>query len=774
MTTRPHALPVTIADWLTAYRDGAQAHALIPALAAQLDAGDPAWILRCDAAHLQAQLDRLTALQRQGHVLPLAGVPFAVKDNIDVAGLPTTAACPDFERRPDRHASVVQRLLDAGAILMGKTNLDQFATGLVGTRSPHGAVPCTLDPTRISGGSSSGSASVVARGLVPFALGTDTAGSGRVPAGFNHLVGLKPTPGRVGMNGVLPACRTLDVVSVFALTVADAAQVMAIIEGDDGGPVFHAAVPRPAWLGRQGQPLRVGVPAELSALDAALGYPQAWGAALARLATLSPTAAGDSPAWAGEGVTIVPVDMAPFDAVAALLYDGPWVAERHSVVRTLMDRQPEALDPTVRQVIERARDFDATAAFEARYQLAALARRTEAVWQNIDVLLVPTAPTHPTLAEVAAEPVRRNSALGRYTNFVNLLGLAALAVPAGETPSGLPFGVTWVAPGGSDAALAMLGACWQLAAPPGRQPAGAGLPAPAPDALRPLQLPASAPTMALAVVGAHLQGMPLHGQLVERGARLLARTRTAPRYRLHALPGTVPPKPGLARVADDETGHAIEVEVHEIALDQIGSFLALIPPPLGLGTIELADGRQVKGFICEPAALRGAPDVSRFGGWRGYMAAAGGSQAPAPLHTAPPPAAGLTPQALDLPSTHAELPALFEAYEAALMANDIAALTGFFWDDERVTRYGIADRQWGATALAAWRAGVPSPDFSRRLQHLRLLGLGADVAVIQVEFLRSDSVLRGFQTQVWARLAGQGWKIAAAHVSMIEWTPSPD
>ena len=765
MPTMTPPLPTTIAGWLAAYRDGARPEALIPALAARLAEDDPAWILRCEAAHLSAQLDRLAALQREGRALPLAGVPFAVKDNIDVAGLPTTAACPAFAYTPERHATVVQRLLDAGAILIGKTNLDQFATGLVGTRSPYGAVPCPLDPQRVSGGSSSGSASVVARGLVAFALGTDTAGSGRVPAGFNHLVGLKPTPGRVGMDGVLPACRTLDVVSVFALDVADAARVMAVMEGADDGPVFQSAPLRPAWLGRLGRPLRVGVPADVSALDVALGYRVAWAGALAQLTTLSPTAAGGAPAWAGDGIEIVPIDLAPFDAVARLLYDGPWVAERHSVVRDLLRTQPDAIDPTVRRVIARAAEFDATAAFEARYRLAELARATEAVWQGIDVLLVPTAPTHPTLAAVAAEPVLRNSELGRYTNFVNLLGLAALAVPAGETLAGLPFGVTWIAPGGSDAALAALGTCWQLAAPAGAQPVGAHLPALTPADLHPAAQPASAPTLALAVVGAHLQGMPLHGQLVERGARLLARTHTASRYRLHALPGTVPPKPGLARVGPGEAGHAIALEVYELPVDQVGSFLALIPPPLGLGTVELADGTWVKGFICEPAGLLGAPDVSAFGGWRAYMAA-GVTPAAVPV--------GLAADRLDLPATHAELGPLFDAYEAALMANDIEALTGFFWDDPRVTRYGIADRQWGAEALAAWRAGVPTPAFTRQLVHPRVLGLGPDVAIVQVEFLRSDTALRGFQTQCWSQLAGRGWKIVAAHVSMIEWPHPPD
>lgn len=619
MSTHPHPmpLPLTLADWQRAYREGgADPHTLLADWLTAPDASasaDPAWILRCDAACVSAQIERLATLDRASH--PLWGVPFAVKDNIDVAGLPTTAACPAFAFTPTQHASVVQRLVDAGAIVVGKTNLDQFATGLVGTRSPYGAVPNTFDAAFVSGGSSSGSASVVARGIVPFALGTDTAGSGRVPAGFNHIVGLKPTPGSVPMQGVLPACRTLDVVSVFALTVADAAQVMALMAGPDGGPVFQHHTPRPAWLGRLGQPLRVGVPATPE-VDAALGFDQAWAQALAQVQQLT---------QAGFATELVPIDMQPLFDVARLLYEGPWVAERHTVLQSLMAAQPEAIDPVVRAVVAQASQHDATAAFRARYALEDLRLQAERLWDGIDVLMVPTAPTCPTLAEVAAEPVLRNSALGRYTNFVNLLGWAALALPSSIGARGLPFGVTFIAPGGSDAALAAWGLRWQSA----RQAEGLTLGAtgevgPAMPTKAPL--PAAAPTLALAVVGAHLQGMPLHGQLVERGCRLLARTRTATAYRLFALPGTVPPKPGLARVAKDggegdgDAGVAIEVEVYEMPLDAVGSFLALIPSPLGLGTVELADGRWVKGFICEPVGLVGAQDISHHGGWRAYMA----------------------------------------------------------------------------------------------------------------------------------------------------------
>jgi allophanate hydrolase len=598
--TEPPAPPLTLADWRAAYAAGATPADLLPRLLARLDGADPAWILRCDGGFLAAQLERLAGAAAAA--LPLYGVPFAVKDNIDVAGLPTTAACPAYAYTPARHATVVQRLLDAGAVLVGKTNLDQFATGLVGTRSPYGEVPNSFDAAYVSGGSSSGSASVVARGLVPFALGTDTAGSGRVPAGFNNIVGLKPTPGRVPMTGVVPACRTLDVVSVFALSVADAAQVLALIEGAGDEPAFHDRVLRPPWLERTGAALRVGVPAA-PVNDAELGYDRAWDDALAQLA-----------AW---GAEIVPVEMAPLYAVARLLYDGPWVAERYAAVRGLLDKRPEAMDGTVRRIIEAARGHDAVSAFRARYALADLRHELAPLWQAIDVLMVPTAPTCPTRAAVAAEPMRRNSELGRYTNFVNLLGQAALAVPSGIANSGLPYGVTFIAPGGSDGALVALGARWQAAR---ALPLGCRLrPASAADTAPPAAVPAAAATLALAVVGAHLWGMPLHGQVQERGCRLLAHTTTAPDYRLYALAGGSPPKPGLVRVA--EGGVAIAVEVYEMPQAAVGSFLALIPPPLGLGSVQLADGTWVHGFLCEAAALAGATDISAWGGWRAWLAA---------------------------------------------------------------------------------------------------------------------------------------------------------
>ena len=607
-----------LADYRASRRTPAQVLAPFLAAAAQPQAvapHDPVWISRASVAMLQAQLARLEG--QSPDTLPLFGIPFAVKDNIDVAGLPTTAACPAFAFKPERSATAVQRLMDAGAICVGKTNLDQFATGLVGARSPYGAPSSTFGGTHVSGGSSSGSAVAVARGEVPFSLGTDTAGSGRVPAGFNNLVGLKPTPGLVPTTGVLPACQTLDCVSVFALTVADAARVLAVLEGPEAGaPVFNAVVPQPPRWPSQ-RPLRVGVPA-VPEFFGDQAYAQAFTQAMDAVQGLEDA---EGRPWA---VELVPIDMAPFLAVARLLYEGPWVAERYAAIRGFIERHADEMNPVVRGIVEQARRHDAASAFEGVYRLKALAAQAEPVWRDIDVLMVPTAPTHPTLADVAADPVGCNARLGTYTNFVNLLGMAALALPASLLPSGLPFGITLIAPGGCDAALADLGACWQRSVAMGL-PLGhhLGQARDADLALAGTTLqPRAEPVMLLAVVGAHLQGMPLHGQLVERRARLVEATTTSPHYRLHALPGTVPPKPGLARVTAQAAGagQPIALEVYAVPLSTVGSFLALIPPPLGLGSVELADGRWVKGFICEPAGLDGAEDISHFGGWRAYIA----------------------------------------------------------------------------------------------------------------------------------------------------------
>jgi allophanate hydrolase len=530
---------------------------------------------------------------------------------------------------PKECATVVRRLLDAGAVLIGKTNLDQFATGLVGTRSPHGAPASVFDPARISGGSSSGSAVSVARGDVVFSLGTDTAGSGRVPAGFNQIVGLKPTPGRVSTAGVLPACRTLDCVSIFASTVADAACVLAVIEGPDARDDYSHFTPGPSQLQARrgaapGQPMRIGVPQQPRVREQD-GYDAAWHEACAQATRL--------------GLELVELDFGVLHEVAQLLYEGPWVAERYAVLEPLLHEQPQAIDPTVATVVRKAEGLRAVDAFRAQYRLQQLRAPAHAVFDQVDVLMVPTAPRHPQFQEVASDPVGVNSELGTFTNFVNLLGWCALAVPAATTASGLPFGVTFIAPAHFDAALAEWGVRWQAAC---ALPMGASnrlpLPSAAPsglhDATTPRPQPAVAATLPIAVVGAHLSGLPLNNQLLERGATLECRSRTAPRYRLHALPGTVPPKPGLQRT--EPGGAAIELEVWNMPQSAVGSFLALIPSPLGLGSIELEDGRFVHGFLCEAHALRGAPDVSAHGGWRAYLASLSASEASPSPGASPP------------------------------------------------------------------------------------------------------------------------------------------
>lgn len=555
---------------------------------------DPAWICIASATQLESQLALLA--QRDPAECPLYGVPFAVKDNIDVAGWTTTAACPEFAYIATETAHVVARLMHAGAVLLGKTNLDQFATGLVGTRSPYGAVPNTFSERHISGGSSSGSASVVARGLVSFALGTDTAGSGRVPAGFNNLVGFKPTPGLLSTSGVVPACRTLDCVSLLTLTAADAAALLPVVAGHGAlsasEPHFnHPPQPRFGFPGR----IHVGVPH--APFFVSNDYRDLYEKACAHLNELQFT----------QGV----FDLRPFTEVATLLYQGPWTAERYAIAGAQIEKGGSGVDPVVATVIRAGRDYSAVDTFNAIYRVRELEVQTRHVWDEFDVLMVPTAPNLPTLSEVAAGPFARNSELGTYTNFVNLLGLSAVAVPFGFTPDGLPFGVTFIARGGRDWALAELAARWQRSL---------GLAVGA--KLRPLLeadtritgVPPGA--IPLAVVGAHLSGMPLHHQLTERGARLRTVTTTAPQYRLYALKDTQPPKPGLVRSTQ---GAAIAVEVYDLPADTIGGFLAGIPAPLGLGAIELADGSWVNGFICEPCAVEGADDITSWGGWRKFL-----------------------------------------------------------------------------------------------------------------------------------------------------------
>ncbi len=559
------------------------------------------WIARLCREHVMAFAEKLSLddLER----MPLFGVPFAIKDNIDLAGVPTTAACPEFAFTPKRSATVVEKLIAAGAIPIGKTNLDQFATGLVGTRTPHGACSSVFDARYISGGSSSGSAVAVASGMVSFSLGTDTAGSGRVPAAFNHLVGLKPSKGVLSTRGVFPACRSLDCVSIFAGSCADARAVFDAAAGGDAEDAYSRDLSDRVLP----TPLRFGIP-ESGQLeffgDAAAA--QLFEEAATRLSAL--------------GARRVEVDFTPFRKAAALLYAGPWVAERRHALGDFFLQQADQMDPTVRAIIAGADRYDAVQTFDAAYRLQEHTAAARAEWQKMDMLLLPTTGTTYTIAEVHAEPIRLNSNLGYYTNFVNLLDLAAIAVPAGFRSNGLPFGVTLMAPAFSDRALLAVGD--QL-----HRALGGNLGATsARIADQPVVAPPAERVIHLAVVGAHLSGMPLNHQLNSRGGRLVATAQTAPKYRLFALANMTPPKPGLVRDAEAQA-HGIEVEVWALSESAFGSFVAEVPAPMNIGTVELADGTFVKGFGCESTALTGATEITAFGGWRRYLA----SQVPASL-----------------------------------------------------------------------------------------------------------------------------------------------
>jgi allophanate hydrolase len=554
------------------------------------------WITLLSAQQLQPYITALD--DTSPDALPLYGIPFAIKDNIDLAGVPTTAGCPGYAYQPDQSAFVVQCLIDAGAIPIGKTNLDQFATGLVGTRSPYGAGKNSFDPEYISGGSSAGSSVAVARGQVSFALGTDTAGSGRVPAALNNLVGVKPTRGLLSNNGVVPACRTLDCVSIFALTSGDAERVLKVAS------VFD---PQDAWARPTSAASSVfsinkftfGVPRdEQLEFFGNSEYQQLFRTAVQGLEAL--------------GGKRVEIDFSPFLEAARLLYEGPWVAERYAAIEDFITRQPEALYPVTGQIIAGGASSTAVAGFKAQYRLAECKRASEAVWSELDVIVTPTAGTVYRIAEVEADPIQLNSNLGYYTNFVNLLDLAAVAAPAGFAPNGLPFGITFIGPAFTDTSLLALADRFHCSQSLNQ---GATALAVAHSTCSARYAPPD--TVAIAVCGAHLSGLPLNHQLTERGAVLLETTRTLDCYRLYALAGGPPQRPGLVRAAQ---GSAIEVEVWALPVASVGSFLEGIPSPLGLGKLELADGRVVSGFICEAQGIDTAEDITDFGSWRAYLA----------------------------------------------------------------------------------------------------------------------------------------------------------
>ena len=561
------------------------------------DYNDPAvFISLRDEKEALADAEALT--RKDTSQLPLLGVPVAIKDNIDAAGMPTTAACPAFAYSPAHDSTAVAKLRAAGAVIVGKTNLDQFATGLVGVRSPYGIPANPMRGDLIPGGSSSGSAVAVSAELVPLALGTDTAGSGRVPAMLNNIVGLKPSLGLISTAGLVPACRTLDCISVFSLTVDDAMTALQVLAGHDSADPFsrnRLLAPMTAFP----DGLRLGVPRKGQLIffgDTA--SEQAYGDALRR--------------WTSLGATLVEFDLEPFYETARLLYEGPWVAERYLVIRNLLASSPDSIHPVTREITAAGARLTAADTFAALYRLQGLRRIAERAFTHLDALVLPTAPTAYSTAQVLANPIELNSRLGTYTNFVNLLDLCGLALPAAMRPDDIPFGITLLAPAGHDAQLASIGRVFHADT---RLPMGSkGLKHPA---LAALPVHPSGDEIAIAVIGAHLSGMALNGELQTLGARLLEAASTAPDYKLYAL-DTTPPKPGMIRV-EAGAGSSIKLELWALSAAAFGKFVAAIPPPLSIGTIRLADGRGVKGFLAEPTAVNGARDISAYGGWRAFM-----------------------------------------------------------------------------------------------------------------------------------------------------------
>lgn len=573
---------------------------LIDELWPRLSADDEkrVWIQRLDRDALLSYAKALEDLDPTS--LPLYGVPFAIKDNIDLAGIPTTAACREFAYTPVRHSSVVERLIGAGAIPLGKTNLDQFATGLVGTRSAYGACRNSFDANYISGGSSAGSAVAVAAGLASFSLGTDTAGSGRVPAAFNNLIGLKPTCGLLSTAGTVPACRSLDVISIFSTTAEDAERVLAVAAAHDSADPFSRPAEAYGFDFGRASTIRVGIPSKKDLeFFGNTEYERLFHETVAGMGAM--------------GAEFTEIDLTAFLDAARLLYEGPWVAERYAAIRAFFDRHGSALHPITREIIGKSKDWLAADAYEASYHLRSLRREALEKLRDIDCVMTPTAGTIYRVDEVEADPIRLNSNLGFYTNFMNLLDFAAVSVPAGFMSNGLPFGVTLFSRAHTDVPLLHLaGRLQRLRA---KTIGATGLPIPMDtDAV---DTPSRSGQLRITVCGAHMAGMPLSPELTERGARFIERTKTVAAYELYALPGEPPQRPGLIRRSDG--GAEIEVEVWEIASTELGDFLSGLPAPLALGTLELADGSSAAGIVCESHALDGATNITEYAGWRSYV-----------------------------------------------------------------------------------------------------------------------------------------------------------
>ncbi len=566
-----------------AYDAGATPSDIVREVYRRIDAvGDPAIFI-----HLRPMEDVIAeaeSLPERSEAMCLWGVPFVAKDNIDVSGIPTTAGCPAYAYTPDQDAFVVARLRAAGALVIGKTNLDQFATGLVGVRSPYGVPKNAIDPEIVPGGSSSGSGVAVGHGFVTFSLGTDTAGSGRVPAALNNVVGLKPSLGALSATGVVPACRTLDTISIFAASVTDAFSVFQVACAEDTADAYSKRITAEN-LSAPPSTLKVGVPDTSSLIF--FGDTAQAASFKASLDSLR-----------SQGASIIELDFTPFYAVAEMLYEGAWVAERYTVVEELMRDNPEALHPTTAKIIGAAEQLSAADAFRGIYRLKELERSAQDLMDQVDVLCVPTIPTFYSVADLEADPVTPNSNLGTYTNFVNLLDMCGIAVPSEARNDGRPGSITLLARSGQDAMVASLAAAF------------------AGETVAATSDSAGDTEIAIAVCGAHMSGMALNHELTSRGGRLLEATRTAPRYRLYALAGGPPQRPGLLRI---EKGAKIELEVWALPKPSLGSFLEGIPSPLSIGTVELENGSKAHGFLVETAGVQGADDITHLGSWRKFQ-----------------------------------------------------------------------------------------------------------------------------------------------------------
>ena len=590
-------LPFTLDALREAYTNGVRPEDVIDEVYARLEAvGDPGIFIHLrDREAVRAEAAALGAFDPN---LPLWGIPYAAKDNIDVAGIPTTAGCPAYAYTPEADAFVIARLRAAGALMIGKTNLDQFATGLVGVRTPYGAPLNAVDPQMVPGGSSGGSGVVVGHGAVTFSLGTDTAGSGRVPAALNNIVGLKPTLGTLSATGVVPACRTLDTVSIFALTVDDAYAAFAVAQGHDPGDSYSRRFAHRSLSAPPERP-RIGIP-DAASIDFLGDKVQE--AAFAR----------DVARLEAGGAEIISIDFEPLFGIARMLYQGAWVAERYTVIQDLLDTDPSAVHPVTRQIISAAEDMSAADAFRGMYRLSDLVRDAEPMLDAVDMLCVPTIPTFYSVADLEADPITPNSNLGLYTNFVNLIGMCGIAVPTAPRSDGRPGSVTLLAKAGEDALVASMART--LEAGCGRNMGATRHPVPLPS-----QLPkASADVIELAVCGAHMTGLPLNWQLTDLGGRFLRRAETASSYRFYALAGGPPARPGLVRTA---RGSSVALEIWSLPKTALGTFIEGIPAPLGIGSVELSDGSWVKGFLCESAGVDGATDITDLGDWRAYLQA---------------------------------------------------------------------------------------------------------------------------------------------------------